>query len=140
MAQVIEHTGIVERTEGETVVVRIAAQSACRDCRAREACGMTESQEKRIEVETPEAASYAAGDAVTVGVYRHVAGMAVLLGYGGSMAVLILALVLCTQLFGLSEGASALISIAAVALYYGGLWLFRKRMREIVRFIIRKHA
>ena len=74
MAELIEHSGVVERTERGAVHVRITSRSACGSCKARQACGLAEAQEKVVVVATPEAASFAAGDAVSVGVRRS-AGM-----------------------------------------------------------------
>ena len=46
MAERIEHSGIVDRVECDTVHVRITSHSACGSCKAREACGLAEAQEK----------------------------------------------------------------------------------------------
>ena len=138
MSQIIEHSGTVERVGDGVVTVKIVARSACGACTARAACGLGASQEKLLEIATPDAASYAAGDDVTVGVRRHMAGMAVALGYGGSLAVMIAALVLCVGVFGTGEGAAVLWTIGAVAAYYGALWLLRNRINEKIHFTITK--
>ena len=61
MASRIEHSGVVERTERDTVYVRITSHSACGSCKAREACGLAEAQDKIVVVKSPDAAHYAAG-------------------------------------------------------------------------------
>ena len=48
MAARIEHSGVVERTERDTVYVRITSHSACGTCKAREACGLAEAQDKIV--------------------------------------------------------------------------------------------
>ena len=63
MADLIEHCGVVERTERDTVYVRITSRSACGTCKARQACGLAEAQDKIVAVATPEAGQYAADDA-----------------------------------------------------------------------------
>ena len=68
MADLIEHCGVVERTERDTVYVRITSRSACGTCKARQACGLAEAQDKIVAVATPEAGQYAAGREVMVGV------------------------------------------------------------------------
>ena len=55
MADLIEHSGVVERTECDTVYVRITSRSACGTCKARQACGLAEAQDKIVAVATPEA-------------------------------------------------------------------------------------
>ena len=54
MADLIEHCGVVERTERDTVYVRITSRSACGTCKARQACGLAEAQDKIVAVATPE--------------------------------------------------------------------------------------
>ena len=61
---IIEHEGIVSRVEGDRVYVKITSQSACGTCKAREACGLAEAQEKIVEVTTPGAQQH-----YTAGVY-----------------------------------------------------------------------
>ena len=120
------------------VTVRIVAHSACGACTARAACGMGESQEKLLEIATADAAAFAAGDEVTVGVWRNMAAMAVALGYGGALAVMIAALVLCTTVFGTSEGAAVVWTLGAVAAYYVCLWALRNRIERKIHFTITK--
>ena len=72
MSRQIEHSGVVERTDAQTVYVKITSQSACAGCHARQACGMSECEEKIISVRTADAARYAAGDSVIVGVRRGI--------------------------------------------------------------------
>lgn len=137
MAQ-IEHSGVVERTGEGVVFVKITSSSACGSCSARQACGLSEAQEKIVEVHTPEASSYAAGQPVTVGVRRRAGVAAVLLAYVGALAVLLAVLFAGIGLAGWSEGVSALAALGAVALYYGGIGLFRRRIEHTIQFTITK--
>ena len=85
MASRIEHSGVVERTERDTVYVRITSHSACGSCKAREACGLAEAQDKIVVVKSPDAAHYAAGEKVMVGVRRSAGAVAVILAYVGAL-------------------------------------------------------
>ena len=134
MAELIEHSGVVERTERGAVHVRITSRSACGSCKARQACGLAEAQEKVVVVATPEAASFAAGDAVSVGVRRSAGMRAVVLAYVGALAVLMAAI----AGMGWSEGAGALAAIAGVGVYYFVLWLFRAKIEHTIQFTITK--
>ena len=138
MAELIEHSGVVERTEGDTVYVRITSRSACGSCKARQACGLAEAQDKIVTVATPGAAEYAAGDAVTVGVRRSAGIRAVVLAYVGALAVLMAVLVAAIAGMGWSEGAGALAAIAGVGVYYFVLWLFRTNIEHTIQFTITK--
>lgn len=89
MASRIEHSGVVERTERDTVYVRITSHSACGSCKAREACGLAEAQDKIVVVKSPDAAQFAVGEQVMVGVRRSAGAVAVILAYVGALAVLL---------------------------------------------------
>lgn len=84
MARLIEHSGVVDRVEGDTVRVKITSRSACGACSARQACGLAEAQEKIVAVRTHRAAEFAAGDEVMVGVRSNAGARAVLLAYVGA--------------------------------------------------------
>ena len=135
MAQEIQHSGTVLRVEGSTVFVRITSRSACGSCAARAACGLAEATEKVVEVVTPKAAAYKTGDAVLVGVRKRIGGKAVLLAYVGALVVLLAALIAATAC-GVSEGLSVLITLGAVAVYYGVLRLLRKQIENTIQFSI----
>ena len=139
MAKEIQHIGTVAEVSAKQVVVRITSRSACGSCAARSACGLAEAQEKLIEVKTADAARYAVGDEVTVGVKPYIGAKAVGLAYVGALVVLILALVLSVGVFGVSEGVGVLITLAAVALYYGVLWLVKDKIEHTIQFTINKN-
>jgi len=139
VAELIEHSGVVERIEGDAVLVRITSHSACGSCRARAACGLAETQEKIVEVHTPESGSYHPGEEVSVGVRRRAGAVAVVYAYVGALAVLLVVLMVSSLALGWSDGASALAALAGVALYYGVLGLFRRRIEHTIHFTITKH-
>ena len=139
MAELIEHSGVVERIEGDAVLVRITSHSACGSCKARAACGLAETQEKIVEVHTPESGSYHPGEEVSVGVRRRAGAVAVVYDYVGALAVLLVVLMVSSLALGWSDGASALAALAGVALYYGVLGLFRRRIEHTIHFTITKH-
>lgn len=138
MPSQIEHSGVVSRIVGDTVHVTITSHSACGSCKARQACGLAETQEKVVEVRTPAATQYAPGDAVVVGVRRRAGGIAVLLAYVGALVVLLAVLAVAAGPLHWNEGHAALAALAGVALYYVVLWLFRKRIEHTIQFTITK--
>ena len=117
--------------------VELTAQSACASCHARMACGMGESARKRIEIATPEAPSFTAGERVTVSVERNMGMTAVLWAYVVPFGVLLGALV-AASLAGWSDGAAALAAVGGIALYYGTLYLLRERLEKKIHFKIHK--
>ncbi|MBO5188650.1 MAG: SoxR reducing system RseC family protein [Alistipes sp.] len=135
MSEVVQHSGVVARVEEHRVVVRITSRSACGSCAARQACGLAEATEKEVEVYTEQAAAYRVGDAVMVGVRKRIGGRAVLIAYVGALVVLVGVLVVATAM-GLNEGLAVVVTLGAVAAYYGVLWLFRKKIEHTIQFTI----
>ena len=133
----IDHSGRIERIDGNRLYVAIVSNSACGSCRARKACGVSESAEKIVEVETADAAEYSVGEEVTVSVRRNVGLRAVLFAYTIPLVVLV-ALLAGLKAAGCSDGASAAASLVGVTVYYLILWLLRGRMAEKIRFLISK--
>ena len=118
--------------------MKITSRSACGACKARQACGMAEAQEKIVVVPTSEAAGYCCGEAVRVGVRRKAGRIAVLLAYGGALVVLLAALILATIVCGASDGVGLVAALASVVLYYLLLWVFRRRIEHTIQFTITK--
>ncbi len=133
----IEHQGRVESIDANLVRVKIVSNSACGSCSARKACGMSESAEKIVEVESRSAADYAVGEEVVVAVRRKVGLWAVAVAYIAPLVVLLAVLVGASAL-GLDEGRAALGAIGGVAAYYLLLWAFGGRISEKVNFTIHK--
>ncbi|MEG1622885.1 MAG: SoxR reducing system RseC family protein [Alistipes sp.] len=134
----IEKCGVVDHVEKGFVSVKIIAGSACNSCKAREACGMGESEAKILKIASSEALHFASGDAVTLSVSQNMGAMAVLIAYVGAVVVLIGAILVALKVFSLGEGVAALVGVVAVALYYVVLWFFRKMIENKIHFIITK--
>ena len=135
----IEHTGRVERVESDTVYVTITSSSACGSCKARQACGLAEAQEKTVVVRCADAAQYAAGDDVTVGIRRSAGARAVVLGYVGALVVLMGVLLITVGWLGWDEAAGAAAALGSVAGYYGALWSMRHKIEHTIQFTITKN-
>ena len=136
MAKVVQHSGTVDHTEQGKVVVRITSRSACGSCAAKQACGLAEATEKIVDIYTARWADFKSGDEVLVGVQQRVGMKAVALAYVGALVVLILALVLAIEVFKIGEGVAIVVTILALALYYGALWLFRDKIEQTIQFTI----
>ena len=136
MAKEIQHSGTVQSTEQGKVVVRITSRSACGSCAAKQACGLAEATEKIVEVYTTDWAQYKAGDEVLVGVKQQIGMKAVAMAYGGALVVLLAALILSTEVLHLGDGIAVLVTIGAVALYYGALWLMKDKIEQTIHFTI----
>lgn len=136
MSKVVQHSGTVQSTEQGKVVVRITSRSACGSCAAKQACGLAEATEKIVEVYTTDWAQYKAGDEVLVGVKQQIGMKAVAMAYGGALVVLLAALILSTEVLHLGDGIAVLVTIGAVVLYYGALWLMKDKIEQTIHFTI----
>ena len=133
----IRHDAIVERIEGDKVIARVTKMGACAGCHAKGICGESGS-ERVIEVRTPYATEYHAGDRVVVALLKPSMGMtSIVWGYIMPLIVLLATLFGCKG-FGLEDGPSALASIVAVAIYYVVLYLTRNIFERKIEFTIFK--
>ena len=92
-----------------------------------------------MDVKSPDAAQFAVGEQVIVGVRRSAGAVAVILAYVGALAVLLAVLVAAVAVLGWSEGRGALAALGAVGVYYCVLWLFRHKIEHTIHFSITKH-
>lgn len=137
MGSSVQHRGIVERIVGDIVYVSVEQQSACAACHAKGIC--TEQGAKRtIEVRSDHASQYNVGDRVIVALLNNAMGFSsIIWGYMLPLVVLIVGLLLCKAI-GLGDGPSAVISIVAVAIYYGAMYMFRNKIEKKIQFTIIK--
>lgn len=133
----IQHDAVVERIEGDKVIVRVEKRGACAGCHAKGICGESGS-ERIIAISTPYASEFKTGDKVVVALLKPSMGISsVVWGYLLPLIVLVVILFGCKSL-GVEDGPSALASIVAVALYYVGIYFTRKIFERKIEFTIFK--
>ena len=134
----IKHSGEVVRIEATTVYVKLTVSSACSGCHAKAVCGVDESAEKIVEVEDVVASQYEVGDRVEVALQSGDMGTkAVVLTYIVPFFVLAV-LLFGSVTLGVSEGLSAIVSLAGVVGYYLVIYALRDRIKKKIKFIILK--
>ena len=134
----VTHTGKVIGIFRDTVTVAVESSEACGSCASKSAWSLgVESKTRNILISTPDAESYTVGQSVIVATRVQMGLMAVAQSYGVPAGVVVAALA-AAILAGVSEGLSALISLATVAVYYGILWLFRDKLAQKISFTIHK--
>ena len=137
-AQEIKHSGRVVSVEENHVTVAVTVDEACASCASRKACSLgTASDERRIVVTTPNAARYSVGERVEVATRKSVGMVAVALCYALPLVILVATLAACVAL-GAEQIVAAVASLAAVAVYYAGLWALRNRISGKISFTISK--
>ena len=131
----IIHPGkIVEITPNFTTV-EITVSSACASCHAKGLCGMSEEEDKIIMVPTDPYTIRAVGDEVTVKTKMTMGLKAVWISYVIPLVILLILILSLSAVFE-KEYMTGLVSIAGVASYYFGIWLFRDRLSNEFVFYI----
>lgn len=133
--EIITHEGTVIRAPGDgTAEVEIITTEACTACHAKSVCSAGKSDSRIISVRSSHALR--PGDRVTVVMKLSQGFRALAIGYIIPFFVLIAAFVITTAA-GAGELASALLSFAALGLYYLVIWLMRGRIGERFEFKIK---
>ena len=133
----IVHEGTVKEIMDNMVVVAVACQSACGDCKVKGLCGMSESEEREVSVYDKGAAGYEVGETVVVGIGTAMGMKAVLWAYIAPF-LLMLATLFTTKQLGMTELASGLTTLGVAAAYFIVLALFRKKLEREIVFKITK--
>lgn len=133
----ISHNGRVVSVTPEVTTVEIVSESACGACHAKGLCSLGDSKVKMVEVPTSGWSDIRPGDEVEVVLKASMGHKAVLLAYMIPL-VLLVAVLLVAVSAGVGELYAGLAAIAAVAVYYFGLWLMRGRLRNEYIFNIKK--
>ena len=137
MKRALQHRGVVQSVADGRVTVSVKPESACAGCHAKGVCGESGS-ERLITVVTDRASEYCVGERVVVALLKESMAMSsVVWGYVVPLVVLLAALFGSVAL-GFSDGASALISLVAVAIYYAGLYIARRVFERKIEFTIFK--
>lgn len=135
MSNKIKHSGIVESIENGCVCVRIMQSSACSACKVAAHCNASETKEKIVEVNTPQADDYQVGDRVVVVADAAVGFRASLYGYLLPLAVMVVTLVVVLKVTH-SEGLAAVSALGVLIPYYIGLYLLRGKLKSRLSFAI----
>ena len=131
----ITHEGVVLRAPGNgTVEVEITTVEACSGCHAKSVCSAGKSDTRIITVKSH--ADIKAGDRVTVVMLLSQGFRALAIGYLIPFTVLLAAFVI-TTVPGAGALASALLSFAALGLYYLAIWLMKGKIGEKFEFKIK---
>ena len=132
----IRHDGKIIEITPDFTTVEILVSSACAACHAKGLCGMSEAEEKVIMVPTDPYAGHQVGDKVTVMTKMSMGLKAVWISYVIPLAILMILILSLSSIFE-NELLCGLGSIAGVALYYFGIWLFRGRLSNEFVFYIK---
>lgn len=131
---IIEHEGIVRKSDDKSVTVKISSETACSGCHAEGFCAMFGNEEKLIDIK----GSYnvSSGDRVTVLMKKSMGFTAVFLGYILPLILVIISLVILVA-SSLPELISGIGSIGVLIFYYIILYFFRNRINNKFTFTLK---
>ena len=130
----IQHDGTVKEVGIDSVAVSIVSCAACSGCAARVMCGMTENQEKTIDIRG--AYNVAPGDRVTVQMEESAGMKAVILSYLVPFIIVIGSLI-GLQSLSVNELTAGLMSLAVLVPWFLILYLFRKKLDRSFIFTLK---
>ncbi len=139
METVATHAGTVVASGNKQVKVKMEVISACASCEAHARCTFSEKKDKIVDIETQQWQQYHEDDPVTVIINSGHGLLAVLLAYILPAIVILATFALLFSLH-LSELWVALITLVAVALYGGILYLCRNRLQQKFTFRLAKRG
>jgi len=121
----IEHDGIVQKSDINSVIVRISSETACAGCHAAGSCNMSQGSY-----------NVSPGDNVTILMKKSMGYKALFLGYILPFILLVLTLVILLSI-SLPEGTAGLLSLGMLGIYYLLLYLSRSRIGNAFNFTIK---
>lgn len=127
--ETVSHEGVITKIDGDTLEIKIIAQSACAACHAKSACTMSDQAEKVLTVPKPEDQEFQLFQKVKVVMAVGQGNKAAILAYLVPIILLLAALFICLGI-GLSEGLAALIGIVVLIPYYFILYLRRDQLKK----------
>ncbi|HQB85771.1 MAG: SoxR reducing system RseC family protein [Bacteroidales bacterium] len=130
----IQHDGMVKEVGTDSVIVSIVSCAACAGCKARGFCGMTESEEKTIDIRGRYNVS--PGDKVTVQMEESTGMKAVVLSYLVPVLIIMGGLFVLQSL-PVNELFAGLISIALLVPWFLILYLSRKKIERSFTFTLK---
>lgn len=136
MSESINHTGIIEKIEGNTVFVRIIQQSACSGCHAQSMCSASETKEKIIEVLDYSEKFHIKEEVMLCG--KSSLGLqAVLLAFILPLILVVIAIATGARMQW-EDTTSGLTGLLFLILYYCILFLLRDKLKKRFIFTLKK--
>lgn len=136
MSESIDHTGVIEKIEDNTIFVKIVQESACSGCHAQGMCSASESKDKIIEI-TDYSGLFQVNEQVRICGQSSLGLQAVLLAFVIPLALVVLAIAIgtCMQW---KETISGLSGLLLLFPYYCILYVLRDRLKRRFIFTLKK--
>jgi positive regulator of sigma E activity len=137
VSKLIKHSGVISQIIGNNIVVDIQRSSACANCESKAACATLNAQTQQINCSNDDY-ELKIGDCVNVVSERRQSMYAIMAVFAIPLLLFILAIIVCSEIFNLNEGLSAIAAFSVIALYYVILHFFDYKIKNKINFRIEK--
>lgn len=131
----IKHEGIVSKISKNAITISLKGNVNCEGCKAQSACGVSDSNDKEIEIENP-TQSFQLNETVDLVLNRELGLKAVFWAYVFPFILMFLVLIL-TSLF-LKEWIAGLVSLFVLVPYYFMLFVLKDTFKKAFQLSILK--
>ncbi|MEN8249949.1 MAG: SoxR reducing system RseC family protein [Bacteroidota bacterium] len=115
----ITYDAIVSEVKNDTVSVLVQGNLNCASCHAKSACGISESEDKKIEIYDPDNI-YKINEKVTIAIMKKVQPKAVIYAYLIPFILLLVTLLIASEF--LQEWMAGIVAFSVLIPYY--LWIY----------------
>ncbi len=129
------HEGIVTKISSEKITIALKGNINCEGCKAKMACGASESPDKEVEVFN-NSSQIQLNESVTIQLNRSLGLRAVFIAYVLPFILMMLVLLISSEFA--KEWIAGLLSILVLIPYYSILFLMKNSFKETFKFSILK--
>lgn len=131
----IKHEGLVSKISKNSITISLAGNVNCEGCKAQSACGVSDSNDKEIEIEYP-TQSFQLNEAVDVVLKRELGLKAVFWAY--VFPFILMMVVLVAASFFTEEWIAGLLSLLILLPYYFTLFVLKDTFKKAFQVSILK--
>ncbi len=134
--KIVNHDGVIKNVTDQVVEVSILTKAACLSCQIKNACSVSDLEEKVIEVQRLPDKVYKQGEKVKIEMKESLGMKALLWGYVFPFLLVIIVLIII-DVSTKKQGLAGLLAIGSLVPYYFILFLLRDKFRKIFTFSIK---
>ena len=129
------HSGIISKIAGQSIIVSLEQNIHCNSCRAKAACGISESETKEIEIINSND-YFIINERVEVVLKRALGFKAVFWAYVFPFILMFSTLIITSSF--LKEWIAGLLSLIVLIPYFLTLYLFKNSLKSVFKMSILK--
>jgi len=133
--KLVKHEGIVSKISKNTITISLKGNVNCEGCKAQSACGVSDSNDKEIEVTNP-IQSFKLNESVDVLLKRELGLKAVFWAYVSPFILMVVVLVAASFFF--EEWIAGLLSLFILIPYYLVLYMLKDTFQKAFQVSILK--